>query len=216
MYFSASIFALVGFTSPIATSLSIAVTNFLFTLVAFAFIDRLGRRSILLRSIPFMVIGLVACSIAFRSLPLDHDITTTPTTASGAGAGPAFLVASMILYVAAYAVGLGCVPWQQSELFALRVRACGAGLATAVNWASNALVALTFLPMMGALGPPVTFAAYAGVCAVGWAAIWAVYPETAGLELEGVQELLQVGWGVRESVVAFRERKGRRRRGEES
>lgn len=41
---------------------------------------------------------------------------------------------------------------------------------------------------------------------VGWVLIWRVYLETAGLELEGIGELLRDGWGVEESVRAFRER----------
>src|SRR5579871_5152007 len=70
MYFSATIFALVGFKSPIFTSLCIAVTNFVFTLVAFHYIDRIGRRRILLLSIPVMILGLVLCALAFLFIHL--------------------------------------------------------------------------------------------------------------------------------------------------
>ena len=68
MYFSATIFSLLGFTSPILTSLSVAVTNFVFTLLALLIIDRVGRRAILLRSIPVMIAGLVLCSVSVRIL----------------------------------------------------------------------------------------------------------------------------------------------------
>ncbi len=67
MYFSATIFSLLGFTSPILTSLSVAVTNFVFTLLALLIIDRVGRRAILLRSIPVMIAGLVLCSVSVRN-----------------------------------------------------------------------------------------------------------------------------------------------------
>lgn len=66
MYFSATIFSLLGFTSPILTSLSVAVTNFVCTLVALLIIDRVGRRAILLHSIPVMIAGLVLCSVSVR------------------------------------------------------------------------------------------------------------------------------------------------------
>ena len=211
MYFSATIFQLVGFASPTLAALSIALTNFCFTLVAFRTIDRVGRRSMLLRSIPAMALALGSCAVAFRFVALparllpraDGDAHATPWAWP-----PLLLLLSMLLYVAAYALGLGCVPWHQSELFPLSVRAAGAALATATNWASNTLVGLTFLPSLTALGPPATFALYALVCAAAWAAVWRIYPETAGLGLEEVRGLLDGGFGVEESVRGF----GRRRR----
>lgn len=208
MYFSATIFRLLGFHSPTLTSLSIALTNFAFTLVAFHSIDRIGRRRILLFSIPIMIFGLILCSIAFNffhpsgeqdasSLPPPNDNKTWPT----------IILLAMITYVAGYALGLGNVPWQQSELFPLSVRSLGSALATATNWGSNTLVGLTFLPMMEFLGPTATFALYAVVCMVAWGSVWRIYPETAGLGLEDVGGLLSRGWGVKESERGFRERR---------
>lgn len=57
------------------------------------------------------------------------------------------------------------------------------------------------------LSPSITFAVYAVVCLFGWFAILMIYPETAGLELEGIGELLRDGWGVKKSLQGFRERK---------
>jgi len=214
MYFSATIFLLSGFSSPIGTSLSVALTNFAFTLVAFAYIDRVGRRKILLRSIPFMILGLLVSSFAFSFMDIrvtpggsDEPAKTNEITPAGPTAWPIVLLVSLILYVAAYAIGLGCVPWQQSELFPLRVRSLGSGLATATNWSANFIIGITFLPMMELLGASFTFLIYAIICIVGWFCIWRIYPETAGLELEGIGELLKDGWGVRESVAAFERRK---------
>lgn len=229
MYFSATIFAMVGFKNPIATSLTIALTNFVFTLGTFRFIDRLGRRKILLCSIPIMVLGLTTCAIAFGFVELpEHTIKSraldlierisgssissaaTSSNALGTGPWPLIIVASMILYVGAYALGLGCVPWQQSELFPLSVRSLGSSLATSTNWASNTLVGLTFLPMMELITPMGTFATYAAVCALSWVAVYQIYPETAGLGMEGVGALLREGYGVEASLQGFKERKSRR------
>ena len=217
MYFSATIFQLVGFASPTLTSLSIALTNFCFTLVAFWTIDRVGRRGILLQSIPVMVLGLACCAVAFAFVALPEAAHALPLPLLSRSAGeaktwPALILLSMIVYVAAYALGLGCVPWQQSELFPLSVRATGSALATSTNWASNTLVGLTFLPFMGLLGPSGTFALYAVVCVGAWAAVWGIYPETAGLGLEDVGGLLRSGYWVGESVEGFRRRKRERER----
>ena len=215
MYFSATIFQLVGFASPTLTALSIALTNFCFTLVAFWTIDRVGRRRMLLLSIPVMVLGLACCAVAFEFVALPESAHARFLFARADGQAklwPSLILLSMLLYVAAYALGLGCVPWQQSELFPLSVRATGSALATSTNWASNTLVGLTFLPFMGVLGPSGTFALYAGVCAGAWGTVWRIYPETAGLGLEDVGGLLREGYGVGESVEGFRRRKRERER----
>ncbi|KAK0654705.1 Myo-inositol transporter 1 [Lasiodiplodia hormozganensis] len=130
MYFSATIFALVGFRNPTLTSLSIALTNFAFTLVAFHSIDRIGRRRILLLSVPVMVVGLAMCSIAFNFLDLPDQEESASSVAAmvmvmrraaeeGAGGSGSvwavMILLAMIVYVASYAVGMGNVPWQQSE-----------------------------------------------------------------------------------------------------
>lgn len=209
MYFSATIFRLVGFSSPTLTSLSVAITNFAFTLVAFHYIDRVGRRRILLFSIPIMVVGLVLCAFAFAFVDLDHQEGASLITglSSAMSVWPVVILFAMVAYVAGYAVGMGNVPWQQSELFPLSVRSLGSALATATNWGSNTLVGITFLPMMEAITPTGTFALYAGICMVSWWTIRRTYPETAGMELEDVGGLLKDGWGVQASVREFEARR---------
>jgi SP family myo-inositol transporter-like MFS transporter 13 len=110
------------------------------------------------------------------------------------------VLASVMLYVGAYALGLGNVPWMQSELFPLSVRSMGSGLSTSTNWGANFIVGLTFLPMMEFLTPAWTFVIYSGICVTGWVLIWRIYPETKGLSLEETGALLVDGWGVRESL----------------
>ncbi|KAJ6202134.1 hypothetical protein J3E72DRAFT_234489 [Bipolaris maydis] len=212
MYFSATIFRMVGFSSPTLTSLSIALTNFLFTLVAFHFIDRIGRRRILLYSIAIMILGLILCAIAFIYVDLPVEEEAVSNNDAATKTWPLVILISMITYVAGYAIGMGNVPWQQSELFPLSVRSLGSGISTATNWGSNTLVGLTFLPMLHLFSPAGTFAVYAVVCGVAWGTVWRIYPETAGLGLEDVGGLLREGFGVRESVRGFEERKRERER----
>ena len=200
MYFSATIFQRLGFAVPTLTSLTVAGTNLVFTVLALVVIDRVGRRRMLLYSIPVMAAGLLLSAYGFSLVRLPP---AGPTAAARRdhdkdGSAPLMILASMMLYVAAYAVGLGNVPWMQSELFALRARSLGGGLATATNWAANFAVGLTFLPLMEALTPSWTFVLYAAVCAAGWWLVRRFYPETAGLSLEEAAGLLEGdGWGVR-------------------
>jgi len=200
MYFSATIFTMLGFPIPTLTSLVVAVTNFVFTLVALVFVDRIGRRRILLWSIPLMILGLLLAGYGFSFIELSSASfsgSSNPEAPTAHGAAIAILV-SIMMYVAGYAIGLGNVPWMQSELFALNVRSLGSGIATATNWGANFVIGLTFLLMMDALTPTWTFVLYAGICAAGYGLIWSFYPETTGLSLEEAATLLEDdNWGLR-------------------
>ena len=203
MYFSATIFSLLGFSSPTLTSLSIAITNFVCTLIALMIIDHVGRRRILLLSIPVMIFSLATCSVAYAYLrhPLWQDEIPNNTAASESQSSCAIVVlVAMIVYVSGYSIGLGNIAWQQSELFPLSVRSLGSGIATATNWGSNFVVGLTFLPMMQYLNPSWTFAVYAAICVVGWICAWKIYPEAKNLGLEDVRFLLKDSYGVDESL----------------
>lgn len=108
MYFSATIFSLVGFRSPILASLVVAGTNFLFTLLAMGLIDRVGRRRILPFSIPVMIVGFALIAISFNRLPLSNNHIAggflASTVSDNQAAIPILL--SMIIYVGSFAIGL--------------------------------------------------------------------------------------------------------------
>ena len=186
MYFSATIFSLVGYTTPTLPSLSIALGNFIFTLRALFVVDRVGRRRMLLYTIPVMTLGLIGCAFAFtfidtNRLPSSRSPYTQP---SSIGIWPPLLMIFMLLFVAGYASGLGNIAWQQAELFPLSVRSQGSGLATATNWGCNFIVGLTFLPMIEWLPGGAAFVVYAVICAGGFLAIRRSYPERRGRTLE--------------------------------
>lgn len=109
------------------------------------------------------------------------------------------VLASMIIFVASYAAGLGNVPWQQGELFELSVRGIGTSCATATNWAANLLIGSTYLSLMSAITPAGAFGFYAGLCLLGWLFCIFCYPETSGLSLEQVTDIFKIGFGVKES-----------------
>lgn len=122
----------------------------------------------------------------------------------------AAVLIGMAVFVAAYATGLGNIPWQQGELFALEVRGLGTSLCTATNWFCNLIIAATFLSLMEAVSPAGAFALYAYICALGWVFCFFLYPETSGLSLEEVSEVFRDSFGVRKSE-EMREAKARAR-----
>ncbi|KAL2315148.1 MFS myo-inositol transporter [Schizosaccharomyces pombe] len=201
-YFSAIIFQSVGFKNSISVSIVVGATNFVFTIVAFMFIDRIGRRRILLCTSAVMIAGLALCAIAYHFLPAD----TTQNTNSG---WQYVVLASIIIFLASYASGIGNIPWQQAELFPMEVRALGAGFSTAINWVGNLIISASFLTMMESITPTGTFALFAGFCFVGLVTSYFTYPELAGMSIENIHKLLEKGFwqAVKESTK--RVRKGR-------
>ncbi|KAK9370288.1 general substrate transporter [Lipomyces kononenkoae] len=198
MYFSATIFQVVGFNQPTAVSLIVSGTNMAFTILAFVFIDIIGRRRILLCTVWGMSASLVLNAIAFHFLPAD---------ATQSNPWAIVILVAMMLYVAFYAAGIGNVPWQQSELFPMQVRGLGTSMATATNWAGNLIIGSTFLTMMDRITPSGTFGFYAGLCLLGELFIYFFYPETSYLALEDIQGVLKDKFDIKKSNQMSREAK---------
>lgn len=66
MYYSSTLFALVGFKNPVAVGLVVAGTNFLMTWVNMMTVDPIGRRRVLVCTTWGMSAGLLAVAVAFR------------------------------------------------------------------------------------------------------------------------------------------------------
>ncbi|CEL58187.1 Myo-inositol transporter 1 OS=Schizosaccharomyces pombe (strain 972 / ATCC 24843) GN=itr1 PE=3 SV=1 [Rhizoctonia solani AG-1 IB] len=214
VYYSATLFKSIGFDKPTAVGLIIAGTNFIFTMVALKYIDIVGRRKIMLFTPPGMIFGLVLASISFYYLTKSTggvlvDGAKYPKTWSS------LVLFSMVFYVASYATGLGNVPWQQSELFALDVRGIGASIATSANWAANLVIGATYLSLMHAITPSGAFGFYAGLCLLGWLFCIFCYPETAGLSLEEVKLIFRNDFGIKASERMRAAKRELRERGDE-
>lgn len=104
-------------------------------------------------------------------------------------------VAVLGLYILAYAPGMGTVPWVlNSEIYPLRYRGLGGGIAAVANWCANLTVSESFLSMTESLGAAGTFLLFAGFSVIALIAIYALVPETKGLQFEEVEQLLQEGF----------------------
>lgn len=199
MYFSATIFKAIGFNDSTAVSLIVAGTNFVFTVIAFFIIDKVGRRKMLLISLPFVVAFLVLNAIAFHFVNITFDNNNADVDGNIDSWGIVIIVA-MICYVASYAVGIGNVPWQQSEMFPQKVRGVGISYATASNWAGSLIISSTFLTMLKNITPTGTFSLFAGFGVLSFILILFCYPELSNLELEDVQDILTGGFQIKKSV----------------
>lgn len=198
MYYSSLLFSLVGFSDPVAVGTVIAGTNFIFTLVNLLLVDRIGRRRILLSTMPFMGLALVAAAVVFRWIPINlSDLSLPPGVTIG---WPAIVVlVSMVVYVALYSSGMGSTAWLSSEFFPMEVRAMGTMMLTCTCWACNIIVASTFLTQMENTTPSGAFGFYAAICLLGSVAVYFCYPEVSGLALEDIRAIFQDGFGVKKA-----------------
>lgn len=71
MYYSATLFKIVGFNNATAVAITVSATNFVFSLVNLAIVDKFGRRMILLVTVFGMFVCLLIASVAFLYIPID-------------------------------------------------------------------------------------------------------------------------------------------------
>ncbi|CAL1385983.1 unnamed protein product [Linum trigynum] len=101
----------------------------------------------------------------------------------------------LALYIISYSPGMGTAPWiVNSEIYPLRYRGIGGGIAAVANWTSNLIVSLTFLTMTETLTVAGAFLTFAGISLLGLIAIFFLVPETKGLQFEEVEKMLRDGY----------------------
>lgn len=175
MYYSTKIFATAGEEEKMAFTLSaiIGVVNVLFTFVALFLVDRAGRRPLLILGLAVQFVALVTTGWFFHT-----------------GQGGTLLLSAILVFIAAFAMALGPIPWIVcSEIFPTRIRGRAMSVATFVIWSTCFLVAQTF-PMLNdspAIGPAKTFWVYGGFSLLGLVLVIALLPETKGKTLEEIE-----------------------------
>lgn len=179
IYYAPTIFKLAGFeteSSAILATVGIGVVNVLATIFAVCYLDKLGRRPLLLTGLVGMCLTLLGLSMAFQ--PGAHS-SFLPWIAMGC----------TFLYIICFAFSLGVMLWLVvSEIFPLEVRATAMSVAVFSCWLWNFVVASTFLTMLNALGPSSTFLIYAILCVASFIFCYYKVPETKGVTLEQIEE----------------------------
>ncbi len=196
IYYSPKIFLAAGFEgaeAAIAASVIVGVVNVFFTIISLFVIDKLGRRKLYFIGVSGITIALVCMGLGFM-IP---------------GAGKWFLVISMLVYIAFFAISLGPLGWLIiTEVFPTRVRGLGSSIGSLSNWGFNTLVVWTFYKMASAIGNAKevvipegkvlsdvcpscvgsVFWIFAAVALIGL--VWGYFyiPETKGVTLEEIEE----------------------------
>jgi SP family myo-inositol transporter-like MFS transporter 13 len=265
MYYSPTIVQFAGFASnktALALSLITSGLNAVGSIVSMAFVDRYGRRRLMIVSMFGIITCLVVLSIVFFQASIHAPsisgfetthfggnstcaayttapdakswncmsclkaddcgfcsnaaqeygpgacLVATDETKSACGAEHrtwftngcpskfGFLAVILLgLYIISYSPGMGTAPWiVNSEIYPLRFRGIGGGIAAVSNWVSNLIVSETFLTLTENLGSAGTFLLFAGFSLLGLIAIYWLVPETKGLPFEEVEKMLEKGY----------------------
>jgi len=177
LYYLNDIFARAGFSkvSGDLQAVAIGATNLLFTIVAMAVIDRIGRKKLLLVG----SVGTAACLAGVSGIFL-------------MGHHESVLVWLLVGFIAFFAFSQGAVIWVYlSEVFPTRVRGKGQSLGSFTHWLMNALISGTF-PMMAARSGAYPFVFFSLMMAAQFFVVLFFYPETKGLSLEEMQRRLRM------------------------
>jgi sugar porter (SP) family MFS transporter len=194
IYYANQIFAAAGFSTAAerasVTLWAIGGVNVLATVIAIVFIDRIGRRLLLLAGLIGMGLSLVVVGTAFRLIQVAASAEGASSALSAPSLAGIATVCALVVFIISFAFSLGPVTWTViNEVFPSHVRSRGVALATAINWGSAYLVSQFFLSLVDLLGSSLTFWLFAVFCALGFVWVYRVVPETKGKSLEQIQAM---------------------------
>ncbi|GAB3572967.1 sugar porter family MFS transporter [Amycolatopsis endophytica] len=180
-YYSDTLWHSVGQnTDSLLISMVSPVINIIGTFIAIAFIDKVGRKPLLLIGSVGMLIGLGVAAIAFGNAQTVNGDLTLP----GAW-GPVALVFAN-LFVISFAMSWGVILWVMlGEMFPLRIRGAALAIGTAANWVANWAVTVSF-PSMAGWNLSITYWIYAAFALLSIPFALKFVRETKGTAIEDV------------------------------
>jgi sugar porter (SP) family MFS transporter len=148
--------------------------NLVCTLAALGFVDKFGRRAL-------MLMGCAGIAISHTLLGFAYHFGMK---------GLPVLVLTLCT-IGCYAMSLAPITWVLiSEIFPNRVRGRAVSISVSALWIACFLLTFTFPVLNSALGPAGTFWLYAGICFVGFLFVLLCVPETKGKSLEQIEREL--------------------------
>jgi len=174
IYYAPRIFEMAGLGahSSLLSTVGVGLINFVFTLIAINFIDRVGRRTLMLIGSVGLIGSLFMVAITFHSGHLN---------------GVAIPI-YMMIFIAFFAFSQGAVIWVFiSEIFPNQVRAKGQTLGSSTHWIMAAIIAFGFPYLAETLGGAVTFSFFGVMMVLQLIFVWRFMPETKGKSLEQIE-----------------------------
>lgn len=173
IYYAPRIFEMAGLGahSSLLSTVGIGLINFIFTLIAINFIDKIGRRVLMLVGSFGLIAALFLVAYTFYS----HNYSGF--------AVPAY----MMMFIAFFAFSQGAVIWVFiSEIFPNSVRAKGQTLGSSTHWVMAAIIAFCFPYLAETFGGALTFSFFGSMMVLQLIFVWRFMPETKGQSLEEI------------------------------
>ena len=163
------------------------VVNLVFTLLAVATVDRIGRR-------PLMLGGAGGLALIYMALGAAYYFDSRGM----------HMVLLILAAIACYAMTLAPVTWVViSEIFPTRIRGAAVSVAVMALWIACTVLTFTFPYLNRGLGSHGTFWLYAAICAAGFVFIWRRLPETKDLTLEQIERQKACGKSAEDHAVSW-------------
>ncbi|WP_334829193.1 sugar porter family MFS transporter [Nostoc sp.] len=181
-YYSSVLWRAVGFSEKDSLSITVitGAVNIITTLIAIAFVDKFGRKPLLIVGSIGMTLTLGTMAYLFGNAPL--DAAGNPNLTGSAGT-VALLAAN--LYVFCFGFSWGPVVWVLlGEMFNNKIRGAALSVAAAMQWVANFVISTTFPPILQYFGLGSAYGLYTIAAATSFFFILFFVKETNGIELE--------------------------------
>jgi SP family arabinose:H+ symporter-like MFS transporter len=172
MYFAPNIIneAIASVESSFLGAVLVGLVNSAFTFVAIQYIERTGRRKLLLIGVVGAFFSLAGVGILFA---LDSTLIIIP----------------LLFYVASFAFSYGPITWVIiSEIFPTRIRGLAASIGSFSLMVTDFFITLTNPVLIESIKPSGTFFLYAALTLPAIWFIWKFVPETKGKSLEEIEK----------------------------
>ncbi|GED96237.1 putative sugar-transport integral membrane protein [Gordonia crocea] len=179
--YSPRLFEEMGYTDHFGTLLLPAVVQvygLLAVIIALRYVDRIGRRPILLGGIFAMIVATVILIVVYG--PLGGEGTTANLWG----------FTGLVVFTMGFSFGFGALVWVYAgESFPARLRSYGSSAMLTSDLVANAIVAQFTLTLINSsLGGAGTFAIFGGFAVMAFLFVLRLAPETKGRTLEDIQQ----------------------------
>lgn len=165
LFYAPIIFERVGMdvNDQLLIQIMIGSVNLIFTLIAIRFVDKVGRKRLMLIGAGAMSILLVLIGLSFQGDYIPQQLVS----------------GFVLLFIGTYAATLAPVTWVIiSEIFPISIREQGMGIASAFLWVACFGVTYIFPVMINRLSTFQTFITFALLCAIFFFFLLTMVPET--------------------------------------
>lgn len=179
MYYAPEIFKSGGdgSSSALMQTVLVGLINVLFTIVAIKYVDKWGRKTLLLVGAAGMTLCLGMVGAAFHF---------------GMTQGPLVLI-SILAYISFFAISLGPLTFVVvAEIFPTQVRGRAMSVAIFFLWIAVFVVSQTFPMLQSAIGEAMTFWIYMLMSLVSFFFVWMMVPETKEKTLEEIETFWKI------------------------